>query len=178
MTDPTQSLADGTLERTADGGVIRFERHLAFPVREVWDAITSPERLADWWLPFEADITVDLREGGQMVFAGTGEEAVTMTFTILRVEAPMLLEHTHVDPGSLLRWELEPTDDGCILRMAHFVTDVDAAVERGYVVGLHTSLSRLEPCLAGRPVPWDWDAFAAAQARYARLGLAAPVEAS
>ena len=81
--------------------MIRFERHLAYPIREVWDAITNPERLADWWLPFDADITVDLREGGEMVFAGRGDEPITMTFTILRVEPPMLLEHTHADPGSL-----------------------------------------------------------------------------
>ena len=57
MTDSTTSQYDGTLERTADGGVIRFERHLAFPIRDVWDAITNPARLADWWLPFDADIT-------------------------------------------------------------------------------------------------------------------------
>ena len=53
----------------ADGGVIRFERHLDYPIRDVWDAITNPERLADWWLPFDADITVDLREGGEMVMS-------------------------------------------------------------------------------------------------------------
>ena len=35
---------DGALERTADGGVIRFERHLPYPIREVWDAITNPAR--------------------------------------------------------------------------------------------------------------------------------------
>ena len=101
MTEDLTTPYDGTLERTADGGVIRFERHLAYPVREVWDAITNPERLADWWLPFDADITVDLREGGEMVFAGTRDgEPVTMTCTILRVEPPVLFEHTHVDPGS------------------------------------------------------------------------------
>jgi uncharacterized protein YndB with AHSA1/START domain len=99
------------LERTADGGVIRFERHLPYPIRDVWDAITNPARLADWWLPFDADITVDLREGGEMVFAGRGEESVTMTCTILRIEPPMLLEHTHAD-ASFLRWELEPADTG------------------------------------------------------------------
>ena len=66
---PHHSLYDGTMERTADGGVIRFERHLAYPIRDVWDAITNPARLADWWLPFDADITVDLREGGEMVMA-------------------------------------------------------------------------------------------------------------
>jgi uncharacterized protein YndB with AHSA1/START domain len=168
---------DGTMERTAGGGVIRFERRLPYPIREVWDAITNPERLADWWLPFDADITVDLREGGQMMFAGRGDEAVTITFTILRVEPPMLLEHTHVDAGAHMRWELEPVDTGCILRLRHFVADPDGAVDNCYVVGLHTSLARLEPCLAGRPHAWDWDAFAEAQAHYATIGLAPPVTA-
>ena len=85
----------------------------------------APERLADWWLPFEADITVDLREGGEMVFAGRSEdEPVTMTCTILRLEPPMLFEHTHPAPGSRMRWELEAAGTGCILRLSHVVPDV------------------------------------------------------
>lgn len=163
---------DGTMERTAEGGVIRFERHLPYPIREVWAAITEPSRLAEWWLPFDADITIDLREGGRMVLSGRGEDAPTMTLTIRRVEPPMLLEHTHVDDGSFMRWELEPTSDGCILRLTHVVPDPDIAVDNCYVVGLHTSLSRLRPCLAGTPVPWDWDTFAEAQSHYAARGLA------
>jgi uncharacterized protein YndB with AHSA1/START domain len=178
MSDSTTSSYDGTLERTADGGVIRFERHLAYPTREVWDAITTPARLAEWWLPFDADITVDLREGGEIVFAGTGDDAVTITCTILRVEPPMLLEHTHVDPGSYLRWELESVETGCVLRMSHFVTDPATAIDGCYIVGLHTSLARLAPCLAGHPVPWDWDGFATTQAHYAGLGFAPEVDAS
>ena len=101
MSDLSATSYDGTLERTADGGVIRFERQLAYPIRDVWDAITNPARLAEWWLPFDAHITVDLREGGQMVMTAAGDEPMTITCTILRVEPPMLLEHTHVDPGSL-----------------------------------------------------------------------------
>ena len=123
MSDVDTSRYDGTVERTADGGVIRFERHLAYPVREVWDAITNPARLAAWWLPFDADITVDLREGGQIVMTGTGDEAMTITCAILRVEPPMLLEHTHAEPGSHMRWELEPVDSGCVLRLTHFVPE-------------------------------------------------------
>jgi uncharacterized protein YndB with AHSA1/START domain len=177
MSDVPTSSHDGTLERTADGGVIRFERHLPHPIGDIWDAITNPARLADWWLPFDADITVDLREGGQMVFAGRGEAAVTMTFTIQRVEPPTLLQHTHADAASYMRWELEAVDTGCVLRLSHFVTDPDAAIGNRYVVGLHTSLARLAPCLAGRPVAWDWGDFARAQAHYADTGLAPPVDA-
>jgi uncharacterized protein YndB with AHSA1/START domain len=172
MNDST-AVYDGTLERTADGGIIRFERHLDFAVEDVWDAITNGERLADWWLPFEADISVDLQPGGEMVFTGRGDDAPAMTLTIIRVEPPALFEHTHVDPGSFMRWELATTDaGGCLLRIMHFVPDPAAAVDNGYVVGLHTSLSRLAPSLSGAPIAWDWDAFAQAQMEYARRGLA------
>jgi uncharacterized protein YndB with AHSA1/START domain len=177
MSDFPAASYDGTLERTADGGVIRFERHLPYPIRDVWDAITNPARLAEWWLPSDGDITVDLQEGGQMVFAARGDEPQTTTCTILRVEPPMLFEHTHLDAVSYVRWELEPVDTGCVLRLSHFVTDTAGAIDNCYVVGLHASLARLAPCLAGRPVAWDWDGFAEAQAHYASIGLAPPVNA-
>jgi len=173
MTDRTH-LYDGTIERTPDGGVIRFERHLPYPVRDVWAAVTEPAQLAGWWLPFEADITIDLREGGAMVYTAVSGDPPPMTFTVLRVEPPMLLEHTHVDPGSHVRWELEAVDTGCILRLSHFVPEPDTAIEGCYVVGLHTSLSRLEPVLTGAPTAWDWEAFAVSQAAYAELGFAPP----
>jgi hypothetical protein len=113
------------------------------------------------------------------VFTGTPDgEPVTKTCTILRLEPPLLLEHTHPAPGSSMRWELESVDTGCILRLSHEVPDVVEAIDNCYLVGLQTSLARLEPCLAGRPEPWDWDAFAVTQAHYADLGFASPVDAS
>jgi len=174
MTDHTVTTTDhdGTFERTPDGGIIRFERHLAFPIDEVWGAITDPARLAEWWLPFDADITVDLTQGGLIEMSGTGDEPFTMTCEVLRVEPPTLLEHTHVDPGSVIRWELQSTDDGCILRLSHSITDPDLAIENCYIVGLHTSLERLAPSLRGQPIDWDWGVFAEHQARYAVRGLA------
>lgn len=173
MSDVTAS-HDGTLERTADGGTIRFERHLPYPVAAVWGAITDPERLADWWLPFDADISVDLREGGEMVFASRTGEPPPMTATILRVDPPVLFEHSHFVAGSWIRWELEAVESGCVLRLTQHVSDVAAAIDGCWIAGLHTSLSRLEPLLAGSPAPWDWDAYAANRARYAAVGLAAP----
>jgi uncharacterized protein YndB with AHSA1/START domain len=164
---------DGTIEPTSTGAVIRFERRLSHPVDEVWAAITEPARLAEWWLPFDADITVDLRPGGLIVMSAAGDDPMTITCEILRVEPPALLEHTHVDEGSMLRWELEPHDDACVLRLSHFVTDPAAAINNGYAVGLHMSLERLAPALAGTPIPWDWDVLARHQRRYAAAGFAA-----
>ena len=66
------------------------------PWRRCGTPSPNPARLADWWLPFDADITIDLREGGEMVFAATSGEPPPMTCTVLRVEPPVLFEHTHV----------------------------------------------------------------------------------
>src|SRR3546814_19398554 len=99
MSLPQPALYDGVIEPTADGGVIRFERRLAYPVDEVWDAVTNPERLADWWLPFYAHITVDLRVGGELVMAGRGDAAPTMSCPILRYEQPTLPAYTPGNPG-------------------------------------------------------------------------------
>lgn len=163
-----------TIERTPDGGFIRFERHLPYPIEEVWSAITEPERLADWWAPFAADITVDLREGGSIAFDWPEHDVPTFEFRILRLQAMTLLEHTHTGPGSWLRWELEPTEDGTRLRATYFVSDPDLAIERGDVVGAHYGLDRLAAALSGHPIPVDMEAFAALLADYAGHGLAAP----
>ena len=161
----------GTVERTPDGGVIRFDRQLAYPVEQVWAAITEPERLADWWTPFETEITADLRVGGTISF--TWPDSPPFEFTILRFEPPTLLETTHTSPGAWQRWELEPTADGTHLRTTYFLTDPDLAIERGDIVGLHYGLDRLEPALAGTPVPVDMEAFGALLAAYAERGLKA-----
>ena len=79
---------------------------------------------------------------------------------------------THADPGSLMRWELEPDGDSTVLRLSHFVPDPQTAIDNCYAVGLHQSLERLAPTLEGRPIPWDVDGFTRHQRRYAAAGLA------
>jgi uncharacterized protein YndB with AHSA1/START domain len=160
-----------TLERTADGGLIRFERVLRYPVEEVWAALTEPKRLADWWPPFATDVTVDLREGGSMKF--DWPDGPQLEFRFLRITPPRLLEHTHTSPGSWMRYELSPTDEGTLLRATYFVTQPDQAIDRGDVVGGHYGFDRLEAALSGHPVPVDFEAFASLQRAYAEHGLAA-----
>lgn len=164
----------GTIERTSDGGRVRFERFLAFPIEQVWAAITEPERLGDWWPPMAAEITVDLREGGKIVFDWPDTDFPTMEFMITRLQPPTLMEHTHTSPGSWMRWELEATDDGTLLLATYSVPDIDMAIERGDLVGLHYSLVRLVPALSGSPVGWDNDAFQELIAAYAEVDSGSP----
>ena len=97
-----------TLERTKDGGLIRFERAFPNPIEDVWSALTDPERLADWWPPFATNVHVDLREGGTMSF--DWPDGPPLEFRFLRIVPPTLLEHTHTSPGSWMRYELAATD--------------------------------------------------------------------
>ena len=164
----TDTLA--TLERTADGGLIRFERTFPNSIEDVWSALTEPDRLADWWPPFATDVRVDLREGGTLSF--DWPDGPQLTFRFLRISRPTLLEHTHTSPGSWMRYELEAVDEGTLLHATYFVPRPDEAIARGDIVGGHYGFDRLEAALAGRPVPFDAEVFGALQRQYAEHGPA------
>ena len=169
---------DGTIERVGKDAVIRFTREYSNSITDVWDAITNPERVAQWWLPFEADITIDLVEGGDYILRGKGisakgEGMPTLSWTVLRAVHPHLFEHTHVDPGVVITWQFSENQGGCLLVFTQTVPDRAQAIENNFIVGVHTSLDRLDALLAGSPAPWDWDAMGAHQRRYAAIGLAA-----
>jgi uncharacterized protein YndB with AHSA1/START domain len=167
---------DGTIELAGEDAVIRFTREYPNSIGDVWDALTNPERVAQWWLPFDADISIDLVEGGDYVLRGKGEGMPTLSWKVLRVESPHLLEHTHVDPGVVITWQLSEKDDGCVLMFTQTVPDRALAIKNNYIVGVHTSLDRLGALLEGQPIAWDWDATGVHQRRYAATGLAAVPE--
>ena len=74
--------------------MIRREIVLPAPRDEVWDALTDPERLADW---FANEVELDLRVGGGATFRwGNGEERHATV--------------TGVEPGEHLAFEWD--DDG------------------------------------------------------------------
>ena len=97
--------ADGTIEEVDGRYVLRFERRFRHPVEKVWDAITRPERITQWF--GEGEVDLDLVEGGKFHFRTTGppelveaivaeagEEALVAHDTVLRVDPPRLFEHT------------------------------------------------------------------------------------
>ena len=92
--------------------MIRKQIVLPSPREEVWEALTDPERLEDW---FANEVELDLREGGDATFRwGTGEERRAVI--------------TEVDPGHELAFEWE--EDGEV----RFTLDDDADGTRLTVV--------------------------------------------
>jgi uncharacterized protein YndB with AHSA1/START domain len=166
---------DGTFAATDAGYELRFERRFGHPVELVWDALTRPEQIAEWWLPFAADIELELVEGGTYVVRTSDPHAeeLALEWTVLRAEPPRLFEHTHEQPGAVVRWELEPDGDGCRLTLTQTGPNPEWVLERQYLSGLHTSLERLASLLDGHAIAWSWPRFEEHRDRYAANGLGA-----
>jgi uncharacterized protein YndB with AHSA1/START domain len=169
----TTQTNDGTVSLNGTLSVLTFERRYNNTVQDVWDAITNPERIALWWLPFDADITLDLVAGGDYVMRGPNGMP-TLEWKVVEVEVPHVFAHTHGDPGSVITWTLSQDGDGCLLVLTQTLPDAENAINNNFIVGTHTSLDRLGAVLAGKPIAWDWDEFASHQRRYAQAGLATP----
>jgi uncharacterized protein YndB with AHSA1/START domain len=145
----------GTLHTRADGRFeLRFERRLAHPVAKVWRALTDPEHLRAW---FPASVDMDLTPGAKLRFElvpeaqarhGLSDEDMTSYGEMTTVEPPRLLEYTW--SGEILRWELEPTADGCRLRFTDVFDDRAIAADDG--AGWHVALEALGAALDGRDV--------------------------
>lgn len=90
-----------------EGDSVVLRRHYPAEVEDVWDAITTPERMARWFMP----VTGDLRLGGTYQLQGNaGGE-------ILRCEPPRLLRVTWIfgdaKPGtSEVEVRLSPAEGG------------------------------------------------------------------
>lgn len=148
----------------AEGGrrSVRFERYLAAPVEEVWDALTNPDRLARWLAPgrIEGDVRFDFGEGG------------VVTGRVLYSEPPSVLEyewHFSGEAESVVRFELSAAGEGTQLVLDHRALAAEHAT--GYSAGWHAHLAALDDHLAGVSGSWD-ERFAAALPRYREAAAA------
>ncbi|HMF05326.1 MAG TPA: SRPBCC family protein [Acidimicrobiia bacterium] len=171
---------DGTIDETDGRYTLRFERRLPHPVDEVWDAITRPERITQWF--GEGEIELDLAPGGnfrirttgppelvEAIVAEAGDVALVSHDTVLRVDPPFLFEHTFgSDPRSIARWELQRDGEGTRLTLTHTEPPGFEAVNAPRdLAGWHTVLDRLASVVNGRRVPWATEQWERHRDRYA-----------
>ena len=149
---------EGTIQPLEGRSLVRFERRYPHSMERVWAALTEPEQLHQWF--GEGDIELELVEGGRfdvvttgpaelvgaMIEFGGGEEALERHDTVLQVDPPRLLEHTFYGGESVVRWELQPDGDGCLLRLTH---TMGAPAGPGLPAGAGGLAHRARPARAG-----------------------------
>jgi uncharacterized protein YndB with AHSA1/START domain len=144
-----------------EGRVVRLRRTYEAPIEEVWDAVTSPERISRWFLP----ISGDYRVGGQYQLEGNaGGE-------ILSCERPNRYRVTWVygEPASPadvseLEIRLSPAGEGTTtLELEHAAIVPDdrwaeygpGAVGVGWDMGLLGLTLHLRGGSVGDPIAWQ-----------------------
>jgi uncharacterized protein YndB with AHSA1/START domain len=160
----------GTYEIVDDRSALTFARRLAHPVERVWRAVTEPSELAHW---FPSAVSGDMTPGGTLTFEFPGGEMPPMEGEVIELDPPRTLAFTWGD--DMLRIELEPVDEGCVL---HFVVLFDEAERASRdAAGWHVCLDQLEQHLGGAqtdaPTSEPTDDWRALYDAYQRRGLPA-----
>jgi len=106
------TISRATMSTVNGEPVLRFERSINHPPGKVWRAISDPAELASW---FPAAVEAELTPGAPMRFTFPEEAVVDGTWDgeVLEVDPPkVFMFRWNVD---VLRFELLPADDGCLL---------------------------------------------------------------
>jgi uncharacterized protein YndB with AHSA1/START domain len=103
--------------------MIRREIVLPAPREEVWEALTEPERLADW---FANDVDLDLRPGGGASFRWSNGEQRTATVT--EVEPERRLAFAWDDEGEVA-FTLDDDAEGTRLTVVETSPEWTAALD-------------------------------------------------
>ncbi len=150
----------GTYENADGQPLVRFERTFPHPVETVWEAITDPAQLGQWFpttVQFER-----LGVGEPLEFHFEHDAYPPMNGRVLEVQRPQRLRFTWGD--DVLGFELEPADGGAACRLAFTVAldSADKAARDG--AGWEQCLDGLELVTAGghpqRPMPSAaWQAY-------------------
>jgi uncharacterized protein YndB with AHSA1/START domain len=141
---------------------VTLRREYPAEVRDVWDALTDPERLARWFAP----VSGDLREGGSFQVEGNAAG------DIRECVPPSALTVTWGAEVSLVRLRLSASGGGTVLELEHTVPAAFAGSGAGALYvgpGWDVALLGLALWLTGEMVddPSTWEASPQARGVYA-----------
>lgn len=103
---------EATLHTVNGEPTLRFERRLAHSPAKVWRAVSEPAEMAHW---FPATVETELRPGSPMRFTFADDAPVPPDWEgeVLEVDPPKVYMFRWA--GDVLRFELVPDGDGCLL---------------------------------------------------------------
>jgi uncharacterized protein YndB with AHSA1/START domain len=111
--------------RQVRGDPVEIERDIVFPASpaEVWEALTEPERLEEW---FASEVSLDARPGGKGIFRwGDGDERRAVVRE-LEPEERLVLDWE--DDGQVIL-ELEEVDGGTRVHVVETSPEWSTALE-------------------------------------------------
>lgn len=144
-------------------GTIQREIQIDAPPDVVFDVVSRPEHLKEWW---PDDARYELLEGaaGEIVFGDVDAGGMAVGFTVLEVQPPRTFTFRWTQPSGepavagnslLVTFELTPSGRGTLLRMTESgFREMDwevAVLEQQYhehVTGWDSYLPRIAPYLA------------------------------
>ncbi|MEP7241070.1 MAG: SRPBCC family protein [Devosia sp.] len=149
LTPHTPLLSDaplGEISIAGDTMQVVFRRHYRAPAAKLWSAITTPERLADWF----GKATVDLKVGGALHMEW-GDFPITVC------DPPKSLAWSWELDGreTLVRFDITPEAGGCGLVLTHSGLSARPGDGAGVRAGWHAHLEALPDAMEGRSTPWE-----------------------
>jgi uncharacterized protein YndB with AHSA1/START domain len=136
---------------------LEFRRSWPDPVEDVWSALTEPDRLARWIGTYDGERA----PGGTGTFTMTHEdEPAGEAVRIAQCDPPrrLVVEWVGQDDWSV-ELDLWAEEGRTVLRFRQvFAADADVA---DFAAGWHWYLDKFAAEVGGRPVPRDWNDFAA-----------------
>jgi uncharacterized protein YndB with AHSA1/START domain len=135
----TSKHPDAILSDERGRAMLRFERVLTHPPERVWQALTQRAQL-EAWHPTPFDL-----QGGSIAYVKDERWPAMVGGEVIAHDPPSLLEHTWGE--DLLRWELRPHGDGCLLLLTHVFDDRMKAARDA--AGWHLCIEALKSSLVG-----------------------------
>jgi uncharacterized protein YndB with AHSA1/START domain len=142
-----------------DTATLIFTRVFPHPSEHVWEAVTTPEGLAQWLMA--RDVKIDGRTGGTIEMV-SGPGRYFSSGKILNWKPPSLFEYEWnvaavpempLGEHAIFRYELTPQAGATLLTVTY--RRVTRPTATGLLPGLHALLDRLEAQLDKQPLP-DW----------------------
>lgn len=135
------------IERFENGYLAYFERQLNHNVGAVWAMLTENAQLARW---FEELQVGELRQGGFMKF--NMPEVIEQNLEIFEFISLSVLEFDWF--GDVIRFELHPNEDGCVLILKEKLNSVTEQTKKD-IAGWHVCLGVIQALLDGNPIQRD-----------------------
>ena len=113
------------METTQQYGTIEREIHIDAAPEVVFDVVSSPEHLREWW-PDEAEYPAVAGGSGRIGFGDCSQDGAWVQFTVVDAIPPRLFSFrwTHAEGDTaatgnsfLVEFELEPVGNGTLLRL-------------------------------------------------------------